>query len=158
MTPDLILVIRILGVFCVWPGRLFFNAARPGDGVDDVLATFQVYRRIPTFVLHRIALFSGTFRHEITKNTQVNWLLHERMEAAIWARVVDALPDYAAKVAPDAPALGLNARFRCYRYSAGDYFLPHTDGSWPGVLSPSFLKVGPCVCSPCTPHHTSRDG
>jgi hypothetical protein len=28
--------------------------------------------------------------------------------------------------------LGLNARFRFYRYRPGDYFAPHTDGSWPG--------------------------
>ena len=27
--------------------------------------------------------------------------------------------------------LGLNNRFRFYRYSDGDYFKPHTDGSWP---------------------------
>ena len=26
---------------------------------------------------------------------------------------------------------GLNNRFRFYRYSEGDYFKPHTDGSWP---------------------------
>ena len=31
-----------------------------------------------------------------------------------------------------ARALGINARFRCYRYVEGDYFKPHTDGSWPG--------------------------
>ena len=29
-------------------------------------------------------------------------------------------------------ALGLNARFRFYRYASGDYFKPHTDGAWPG--------------------------
>ncbi len=29
-------------------------------------------------------------------------------------------------------ALGLNARFRFYRYAEGDYFAAHTDGSWPG--------------------------
>lgn len=29
-------------------------------------------------------------------------------------------------------ALGLNNRFRFYRYAPGDYFAPHTDGSWPG--------------------------
>jgi predicted 2-oxoglutarate/Fe(II)-dependent dioxygenase YbiX len=28
--------------------------------------------------------------------------------------------------------LGLNARFRFYRYSKGDFFNPHTDGAWPG--------------------------
>ena len=30
------------------------------------------------------------------------------------------------------PALGLNARFRFYRYGVDDFFAPHTDGSWPG--------------------------
>ena len=28
--------------------------------------------------------------------------------------------------------VGLNARFRFYRYAEGDFFGPHTDGSWPG--------------------------
>ncbi len=29
-------------------------------------------------------------------------------------------------------ALGINARFRFYRYSPDDYFKPHSDGAWPG--------------------------
>ena len=29
-------------------------------------------------------------------------------------------------------ALGINARFRFYRYNAQDYFKPHSDGAWPG--------------------------
>lgn len=28
--------------------------------------------------------------------------------------------------------IGINARFRFYRYKSGDFFKPHTDGSWPG--------------------------
>ena len=32
-------------------------------------------------------------------------------------------------------AVGLNARFRCYKYQGGDYFKFHTDGSWPGSLA-----------------------
>ena len=44
----------------------------------------------------------------------------------------------------DAQALGLNARFRFYRYGPGDYFLPHTDGSWPG----SRVRDGQLVCAP----------
>eukprot|EP01063_Lacrimia_lanifica_P003852 TRINITY_DN12126_c0_g1_i1.p1 TRINITY_DN12126_c0_g1~~TRINITY_DN12126_c0_g1_i1.p1 ORF type:complete len:276 (+),score=63.12 TRINITY_DN12126_c0_g1_i1:102-929(+) len=62
----------------------------------------------------------------------VNWIVHPSIDAALWARVAPALPEHAQAVAEGADAVGLNARFRCYRYSEGDYFKPHTDGSWPG--------------------------
>ena len=53
----------------------------------------------------------------------------------IFGRVESVLPEEVADVAPGANALGLNARFRCYKYQGGDYFKPHTDGSWPGSLA-----------------------
>ena len=30
--------------------------------------------------------------------------------------------------------LGINKRFRFYKYSEGDFFKLHSDGSWPGSL------------------------
>ena len=40
-------------------------------------------------------------------------------------------------------ALGINARFRFYRYQAGDYFKPHTDGAWPGSRAwKQFIRMG----------------
>lgn len=69
-----------------------------------------------------------SFRHM----ENVNWLADDSVVNRIWGRAVRALPDFAAEVAPGAESVGLNARFRCYRYRGGDYFKPHTDGSWPG--------------------------
>ena len=69
--------------------------------------------------------------HSFRHMENVNWIPHPNIEEGIFNRVRAHLPEYAAHVA-GAPALGINARFRCYRYAAGDYFRPHTDGSWPG--------------------------
>ena len=70
-----------------------------------------------------------SFRHMMN----LNWIVDPSIEEGIFERVRDALPEYARHVGDsEARALGINARFRCYRYSAGDFFKPHTDGSWPG--------------------------
>ena len=44
------------------------------------------------------------------------------------ANLIDDASDYNS----GKTARGINARFRFYRYGEGDYFAPHTDGSWPG--------------------------
>lgn len=71
-----------------------------------------------------------SFRHM----HNANWIVHETVTDIIFRRAFPALPAEAVEVAPEAVAVGINARFRCYRYSNGDYFKPHTDGSWPGSL------------------------
>ena len=52
----------------------------------------------------------------------VNWVVDDSIDGPIFARCRVAV---AAAVTGSQP-LGLNARFRCYRYEAGDYFKPHT--------------------------------
>ena len=66
-----------------------------------------------------------SFRHM----ENCNWLVHDNIVKEIWGRATKAMPPYATSVAKGADAVGLNARFRCYKYSKGDYFKPHTDGS-----------------------------
>ena len=66
--------------------------------------------------------------HHVRHNTNVNWVVDESVDGPIWARCHSLIPEQVA----GAPALGLNARFRFYRYREGDFFRPHTDGAWPG--------------------------
>ena len=63
-----------------------------------------------------------------------NWIVDGSVCDTIFSRVRGALPEGAVEVAPGADALGINARFRCYKYQGGDYFKFHTDGSWPGAI------------------------
>jgi len=66
--------------------------------------------------------------HDVRHMCNVNWVVDESVDGPIWERCRDAV----TKTASDTTPLGLNARFRCYRYGVGDYFKPHKDGSWPG--------------------------
>ena len=66
--------------------------------------------------------------HHVRHNTNVNWVVDESIDGPIWERCRTLIPERVA----GGPALGLNARFRFYRYREGDYFRPHTDGAWPG--------------------------
>ena len=66
--------------------------------------------------------------HHVRHNTNVNWVVDESIDGAIWERCRTQIPERVAS----GRALGLNARFRFYRYREGDYFRPHTDGAWPG--------------------------
>jgi len=67
----------------------------------------------------------------IRHNHNVTWVADESTTDILWQRcaalMTDDLDLFSGK-----RALGLNARFRFYRYQLGDYFKPHTDGAWPG--------------------------
>ena len=66
--------------------------------------------------------------HHVRHNSNVNWIVDESIDGPIWGRCRPQIPERVA----GGPSLGLNARFRFYRYREGDYFRPHTDGAWPG--------------------------
>ena len=70
--------------------------------------------------------------HSFRHMQNVNWIADASIAELVWSRAAPVLPESAREVAPGAEAVGLNQRFRCYKYGAGDYFKPHTDGSWPG--------------------------
>lgn len=66
--------------------------------------------------------------HDIRHNKNVNWVVSEAIDAVLWERSRRLVPETVHGQA----ATGLNARFRFYRYDQGDYFKPHSDGSWTG--------------------------
>ena len=68
-----------------------------------------------------------TIRH----NDSFTWIVDDETNDIIWQRCQAHMHDEDEFNAGKA-VLGLNSRFRFYRYSEGDYFAPHTDGSWPG--------------------------
>ena len=68
---------------------------------------------------------------EIRHNDSFTWIADDATCELIWRRCRDLVSD-ASDYNAGKQALGLNARFRFYRYREGDYFAPHTDGSWPG--------------------------
>lgn len=68
---------------------------------------------------------------EIRHNDSFTWIADDETCDIIWRRCRALLRDDSQYNAGKA-VLGLNARFRFYRYGPGDYFAPHTDGSWPG--------------------------
>jgi len=67
----------------------------------------------------------------VRHNHNVTWVVDEKTIDILWQRCEPIMNDdlniYSGK-----KALGINARFRFYRYQKGDFFKPHTDGAWPG--------------------------
>ena len=66
------------------------------------------------------------------------WIVDDKLERTIFDRVKQFLPTYqyqqnkqgTTEVATLHP-LGINRRFRFYRYVPGRYYRPHIDGAWP---------------------------
>ena len=67
----------------------------------------------------------------IRHNDNVTWVADTRTTDILWQRTKGLFGDIIPGVSSP-PALGVNARFRFYRYAQGDFFKPHTDGAWPG--------------------------
>ena len=67
----------------------------------------------------------------VRHNYNVTWVVDEQTDGIIWQRCADFTSDDQG-IFGGKKTLGLNARFRFYRYQAGDFFKPHTDGAWPG--------------------------
>ncbi len=68
---------------------------------------------------------------EVRHNDNVTWVTDEQTDNLIWQRIkhlVNENPDMFNHKKP----LGINARFRFYRYEQGDFFKDHIDGAWPG--------------------------
>lgn len=68
---------------------------------------------------------------EIRHNHNVVWVTDETTDTRIWQRVAHLITQDSTVAAGKRP-LGLNARFRFYRYGEGDFFKFHSDGAWPG--------------------------
>jgi len=68
---------------------------------------------------------------EIRHNDNLTWVVDDTTERIIWNRCQHLMQDPNNLFEGREP-LGLNARFRFYRYGEGDYFKFHTDGAWSG--------------------------
>lgn len=68
---------------------------------------------------------------EIRHNDNVVWVTDEKTDAIIWQRVANSIAQNSSLHDNKMP-LGLNARFRFYRYNVNDFFSFHSDGAWPG--------------------------
>lgn len=67
----------------------------------------------------------------VRHNDNLTWVVDETTTDLLWQRCADAVNE-TPELFRGRRAVGLNARFRFYRYGPGDYFAPHTDGAWPG--------------------------
>jgi len=67
----------------------------------------------------------------VRHNYSLTWVADDKTTDIIWQRC-QAFMTNDQEIFDGKQALGLNGRFRFYRYQPGDYFSPHTDGSWPG--------------------------
>lgn len=67
----------------------------------------------------------------VRHNDNVTMVVDETTDTIIWDRIA-ALFDQGDDNFNGLKPLGINARFRFYRYQEGDFFKPHIDGSWPG--------------------------
>jgi len=67
----------------------------------------------------------------VRHNHSLSWVTDDTTTDIIWQRCAPFMTDDQG-IFDGKQALGLNGRFRFYRYQPGDYFHPHTDGSWPG--------------------------
>lgn len=67
----------------------------------------------------------------VRHNMNLNWIVDTTTEQRIWSRVAQCFREDTEHFLGE-EALGLNQRYRFYRYGKGDYFATHTDGAWPG--------------------------
>lgn len=61
------------------------------------------------------------------KNQNLVWVVDDDVYRPLFSRLMPYLPQGERQ-----EPLGLNPRFRFYKYAEGDYFRMHRDGSWPG--------------------------
>lgn len=67
----------------------------------------------------------------VRHNDNITWVVDDLTHDIIWDRCKDFMYDD-KEIFYGKNTLGLNKRFRFYKYSKGDFFKLHTDGSWPG--------------------------
>lgn len=74
---------------------------------------------------------SVSLPRSVRHNENLVWIADDTTHDIVWERCSDLLYDNIGIFDGKKP-LGLNKRFRFYKYAEGDFFKPHTDGSWPG--------------------------
>ena len=67
---------------------------------------------------------------DVRHNESLVWVIDQATHDILWQRCQVLLENY-LKTFSDKKPLGINQRFRFYKYAKGDFFKPHTDGAWP---------------------------
>ncbi|MGB5709058.1 MAG: hypothetical protein WBM41_19790 [Arenicellales bacterium] len=111
------------------------------EALDQVPGTFQLLNVLSSEECQRLVGLSESLGYlpdasvslprSVRHNDNVVWVVDEKTDGLIWKRIENQLNDFAA-IFDGKHALGINARFRFYRYGPEDYFKAHTDGAWPG--------------------------
>jgi hypothetical protein len=80
----------------------------------------------------------------IRHNSNLVWIADNSTLEILWDRLQDFFVEGPEGAFFGRKPIGLNGRFRVYRYQEGDFFKYHTDGSWPGtrVSKPKNPKNG----------------
>lgn len=109
--------------------------------VSDVPGAFQLLNVLTQDECKRLIAISETMGflpdaavslpRDVRHNDSLTWVVDNTTERLIWDRIEPLMTDD-DDIFNGKAALGLNNRFRFYRYSKGDYFKPHSDGSWTG--------------------------
>ena len=68
---------------------------------------------------------------QVRHNNNVTWVVDELTDGILWERTREFMTD-PDNIFQGKKPVGINARFRFYRYEEGDYFKKHIDGDWPG--------------------------
>ena len=108
--------------------------------IDDVPGAFQLLNLVSADECRRLVALTESLGYladaavslprSVRHNHSATWVADDVTVDLLWRRCRDhvrSADDFGGK-----RAVGLNARFRFYRYAEGDFFGPHTDGSWPG--------------------------
>jgi len=109
--------------------------------VESVPGTFQLLHLLSSDECRRLIEMterlgysedaSVSLPRSVRHNENLVWVADETTHDIIWQRCKDLMYDNIGIFGGKKP-LGLNKRFRFYKYGKGDFFKPHTDGSWPG--------------------------
>ncbi len=128
---------------CTQPGGLAYDEIPTGaiERIDlpDVPGAFQLHHVLSDAECDQFVRISETLGYHgdapvslprsVRHNDNFNWIVDESVDGPIWER---CRAFFGASNFDGQQPLGLNARFRFYRYNQGDFFNPHTDGAWPG--------------------------
>jgi hypothetical protein len=117
------------------------NAPVERHEIENVPGAFQLLNVLSTAECERIVELSESLGYladaavslprAIRHNDSFTWVVDDITNDIIWQRCHSLLQD-SHEFNAGKRALGINSRFRFYRYGPGDFFAPHTDGSWPG--------------------------
>ena len=100
----------------------------------NVLAKEECERfKIQTEKLGYLEDAAVSLPRSVRHNNSLTWIIDEETHNIIWNRIEKYMHDDDS-IFNGKKALGLNKRFRFYKYDKGDFFKIHTDGAWPGSL------------------------